>query len=127
MREELANVLTSYLMGWRTIRDCAEWLSGIDWDTGIDPASRTLVGRMELLATEVLEGLRSEAEFWQEAARLVSDESGLLWIQPLSMTTVQVANSSNDRTTPTIELTVGPEPATEESPSWSISPLLVSG
>jgi len=102
MREELANILTSYLMGWRTIRDCAEWLSGIDWDAGLDSATRALAGRFELLTTEVLEGLRPESEFWQEAARLVSDESGLLWIQPLSMTEVQVASSSNDRTTPTI-------------------------
>jgi len=117
MRRQLADVLTSYLSGWRNVRDCAEWLSAIDWGTDLDPGTRALVGRMELLATEVLEGLRSEAEFWQEAADLVFDESGLLWIQPLSMTELQIASSSNDRTTPMTELTVGPELAIVESPS----------
>jgi len=127
MRRELADVLTSYLMGWKNVRDCAEWISGIDWDIGLDQATRKLVGGIELLVTEVLEGLRPESEFWQEAAKFVANESGLLWAQPMSMMKVQVTHSSNDRSTPMVELTVAPEPAAAASRSWSISPPLVSG
>lgn len=126
MRRELADMLTSYLMGWKNVRDCAEWLSGIDWDTNLDQRTRRLVGGMELLTTEVLEGLRSETEFWQEAAKFVASETGLIYNQPFSMMGLQVAYSSNDRVSPIVEITVM-GPAVEESPSWSISPLLVSG
>lgn len=127
MRRELADVLTSYLMGWKNVRDCAEWLSGIDWDSELERGTRKLAGGMELLITEVLEGLRPEAEFWQEAAKFVASESGLLYGQPLSMMELEVADSSNDRSSPMVEITVGVGSAVAESRSWSISPLPVSG
>ena len=125
MRRELADLLTSYLMGWKNVRDCAEWLSGIDWDTELDQATRKLIGSIELLITEVLEGLRAESEFWQEAAKIVANESGLLYVEPLSMMELQVTDSSNDRTGPIVEITVGVESAVAGSRSWSISPQLV--
>jgi hypothetical protein len=126
MRRELANVLTSYLMGWKNVLDCAEWLSGIDWDAKLDQRTRKLVGGMELLITEVLEGLRPEVEFWQEAAKFVANETGLIYGQPLSMTELQVADSSNDKISPMVEIS-GVGSATAEPQSWSILPLLVSG
>ena len=85
MRTELIDFLTAYLMGWKTVRDCAEWLAGIDWDDStLGPQITDVAGRMELLVTEVLEGLRPEAEFWQEAAKFVESETNSLYIQPLS-------------------------------------------
>ena len=127
MRRELADVLTSYLMGWKNVRDCAEWLSGIDWDTRLDQRTRKLVGGMELLTTEVLEGLRPEAEFWQEAAEFVANETGLIYGQPLSICRDGIASSSNDRNSPMVEITFEVEPVAAEPQSWSISPLLVFG
>jgi len=98
MRTELVDLSTAYLMGWKTIYDCAEWLVGIDWDDpGLDPETLNLAGRLELLATEVLEGLRPEAEFWQEAAEFVSRETDSLYSQQ-EFITVPVAISSNDST-----------------------------
>ncbi|MFO7996183.1 MAG: hypothetical protein R6U93_03415 [Dehalococcoidia bacterium] len=126
MQRELADLLTAYLMGWKNVRDCAEWLSGIDWDTNPDRRTRQLVGGIELLTTEVLEGLRPEAEFWQEAAKFVASETGLIYGQPLSMMELQRADSSNNRNSPTVEITVGAGAVVAESQSWSISPLLVS-
>jgi len=125
MRRELADLLTSYLMGWKNIRDCAEWLSGVDWDTKLDQMTRNLVGTMELLTTEVLEGLRPEAEFWQEAANFVGNETGLIYGQPLSMMELQVADSSNDRNSP-VGIMIGEEPVVAGSQSSNISPLPVS-
>jgi hypothetical protein len=127
MRRELADVLTAYLMGWKNIRDCAEWLSGIDWDADLDPEAQKLAGGMELLITEVLEGLRTEVEFWQEAAKFVAEESESLYSPPLSISELIVAGSSNDRNSPMVEIIVGVGSAVGESQSWSILPLPVSG
>ena len=123
MRTELVNLSTAYLMGWKTIGDFAEWLAGIDWDAPIlDVEAQTLFGRFELLATEVLEGLRPEAEFWQEAAEFVARETNSLYSQPIFITKT-IADSSNDSTS------WPPEPIRQPvgaSQSWNISPLPVS-
>lgn len=126
MRREFADILTAYLMGWKNIRDCAEWLSGIDWDSSLSQEIKKSAGRMELLITEILEGLRPEVEFWQEAAKFVAKESDSLYSQPLSIPELTVADSSNDRNSLMVEITVGVGPAVGESQSWSISPLPVS-
>lgn len=127
MRNELTDILKAYLSGWKTVRDIAEWLSGIEWDSTVDSEIQQFVGCVELLTTEVLEGLRPEAEFWQEAAKLVEEESGLLYIQPVSMFEPIIAESSNSRSFQPIGITIGEGVAAEESLSWSISPLPVSG
>ena len=125
IRTEFINLLTAYLMGWKSIRDCAEWLAGIDWESpDLDAESQNLVGRIELLVTEVLEGLRPEVELWQEAANSVANESGFLYGKPMSMPETAVIVSSNDRANPIVELIVQVEPAVKESQSWNISPLL---
>ncbi len=94
MRTELLDLSTAYLLGWKTIYDCAEWLAGIDWDDpGLDPKSLKSAGLLELLATEVAEGLRPEADFRQEAANFVARETSSLYaIKSRS----EAANSSND-------------------------------
>lgn len=126
MRRELANILTAYLMGWKSIRDCAEWLSSVDWNSFIDLQTQKFIGSMELLITEVLEGLRPEVEFWQEAATFVAGESGILFSQPMSMAEIKINGSSNNSSNPFIEISVGVGADVGESQSWSISPLPVS-
>lgn len=124
MLTELVDLLTAYLMGWKTIRDCAEWLAGMDWDDrGLDQDTLNMAGRLELLVTEVLEGLRPEDEFWQEASNLVTRETNSLYSQPVLITN-SIANSSNDSTNRTPEFMI---PVVGASQSWSISPLPVSG
>ena len=125
MNTEFADVLTAYLMGWKSIRDCAEWISGIDWDDpSIDAKTRDPIARMELLSTEVMEGLRPEAEFWKEAAEFVARETGSLYSQPVLGQELTIADSSNNSTNwPIIPSGAG----VEVSLSWSISPQLVSG
>ena len=79
MRTELMDLLTAYLSGWKTIRDCAEWLASLSWDDpSLDQETGNLAGRLELLATEEPEGLRPEADFWQDAAELIVRETGPL-------------------------------------------------
>jgi len=81
MSAELTNLLTAYLAGWKTIFDCAEWLAGVSWDEGeLTPDSREMLGSLELLVTDVLEGLRPEAEFAREASDVVAKASGTRYV-----------------------------------------------
>lgn len=122
MRTDLIDLSTAYLLGWKTLYDFAEWLAGIDWDDpGLDPESLKLAGRLELLATEVAEGLRPEAEFWQQVAEFVASETNFMYETQALLTGSMQINSSNDITDRPLELT--PMPG-EASQSWSISPLL---
>jgi hypothetical protein len=69
MRQELVDLLTLYVEGEKSLDDCYEWFSGLDWEDGelaTDPGLRRAIGRLELLATEAVEGLRAEADFGQE-------------------------------------------------------------
>lgn len=81
MRAELVDLLAAYLSGWKTLRDCAEWLAGINWDDPkFDPRDRNLAGRLELLVTEVAEGLRPVADFDEEAATIVARNTTSLFV-----------------------------------------------
>ena len=74
MRKELADLLSAYLFGWKSLADCAEWLASLDWDDPeFDQDNHDLAGRLELLTTEVAEGLRPEQEFWEEADLLMDE------------------------------------------------------
>ena len=123
MRKVIIDLLTAYLMGWKTVRDCAEWIAGIDWnEPGLDGATKELVGEIELLVTEVLESLRPEAEFWAAASKLVAQETGSVYCQLTSTEDFIVASSSNENNVfPRIMV-----PEAVGSQSWNISPLLVS-
>ena len=89
------------------MRDCDEWLAGIDWDDPkLDTETSNLVGRLELFTTEGLEGLRPEVEFWQEAAKFVARETNSLYSQQVLSTGISVADSSNDGTSGVAELMV---------------------
>ena len=122
MRRQIIDLLTAYLMGWKTVRDCAEWIAGVDWNNdNLDEQTATLVGDIELLTTEVSEGLRPEAEFLAEASRLVAQETGSVYfLQPLQEGFI-VSSSNENNEYPGIM-----EPEVAGSQSWSISPLPVS-
>jgi len=125
MRRQIVDLLTAYLMGWKTVRDCAEWIAGIDWnDAGLDEATKALVGEIELLVTEVLESLRPEAEFWVEASKLVAQETNSVYFRQASTTDTVIASSSNENSV----FPLAPEikvPEVAGSQSWNISPLPV--
>ena len=123
MRKLIIDFLTAYLMGWKTVRDCAEWIAGIDWnDASLDRGTKELVGITELLVTEVLEGLRPEAELWAEASKLVAQDTGSVYCQLPSTEGFIVTSSSNENNVfPGIMV-----PEVVGSQSWNISPLLVS-
>jgi hypothetical protein len=73
MKKQFIDILSSYLYGWKTLRDCAEWLAGINWDDlELDSETLDLIGTSELILTEVIEGLRSESEFFNLAKDFVS-------------------------------------------------------
>lgn len=74
---ELSDVLTAYLSGWKSLGDFCEWLAGVDWDDpSFDADSQSVVGLFELLATDVMEGIRPETEFAQEASDFVAAATG---------------------------------------------------
>jgi hypothetical protein len=78
VKKELIDLLSGYLYKLKTIRDCAEWLAGIDWDDiELDQETIDLIGTVELIVTEVLEGMRPESEFFILAKEIVSTKTGL--------------------------------------------------
>ncbi|MBI4310509.1 MAG: hypothetical protein HY681_01900 [Chloroflexi bacterium] len=75
--KELADVLLEYLLGRKDLAACNEWLVGVVWDgPSLDRNTRSLLGRLELLATEASEGLRPESEFAEAATQAVAQVLG---------------------------------------------------
>ena len=70
----LSDLIDSYLIGQKSLLECAEWFSTIDW-TDIDVTSKLAgtIGKLQLVCTEVIEGMRLESEFEQEASRAALD------------------------------------------------------
>ncbi|MCP4608963.1 MAG: hypothetical protein GY845_09650 [Planctomycetes bacterium] len=98
MKQDILNLMTSYLRGWRTLADCAEWLAGIDWeDIKSAPELEEITGQMELLITEVSEEMRPEAEFWQFCSNIVAQETSTWYGKSLPI----ITGSSNDDNTRT--------------------------
>ena len=78
--KEVVQVLQSYLMRSLSFGECRDWLASIDWD---DPALTKddweTLGELELILTEIGEGLREEPEFWEVAARVVAADTGIVF------------------------------------------------
>ena len=56
-------MLQGYLESSANLECCAEWCAGVDWsDPGLTVEEKETVGTLELLVTEVAEGLREEEE-----------------------------------------------------------------
>ena len=84
MSIELMRKVTEYLNNRQTLADFAEWLSSINWDKGsLDIEAQGILGRLELILTEVFEGLRPELDFRREISKLVINiiplESANVW------------------------------------------------
>ena len=72
MRTELQSLLKAYLGGRASRRDLGIWLAEFDWDC-TDPdviALQNEVATLDLILTEVAEGLRAESELQEIAVRL---------------------------------------------------------
>ena len=79
MKNELRKLLSAYLKGRKSLRDVAAWLATVDWDASeVSGELRAAIGRVELLTTEALGGLRGEDELRGEAASLVGMKTGSL-------------------------------------------------
>lgn len=99
MREELIDLLTSYLLNWKTIEDCAAWFASVSWDgASLIDAYRKSIGLLELLATEVLEGMRPESDFADEAARMVQSETNSFFIKRIDSGINIISSSTNSST-----------------------------
>jgi hypothetical protein len=123
MSEELNDLLISYFMRWKSVGDCAEWLAAVDWENAqVGPESMAEVGRLELIATEVLEGLRPEGQFWQEAAEVVA-RSGKSVYEQMTQENIVKYSTSNDKVEWSVDLNA--VASAEALQSWSISPLQV--
>lgn len=123
LENNLSNLLSSYLLGQKSLLECAEWFSTIDWGS-IDVESELArkLGKLQVICTEVSEGLRQEAEFLKVASEVlakISKESCIrFWISRPEV----VSSSSSEN----IENIFFMPMADPESPSWNISPQVVS-
>lgn len=108
MKKELIDLLTSYLYGWKTLYDCAEWLASINWDNlKLDSDALELVGSVELIASEVIEGLRPQSEFWNIANEIVSCETNTYIIRKTTSNRAMVNSTSDVVVTMPQDLVVG--------------------
>ena len=74
MWTELQSLLTAYLEGRASRYELGVWLAEFDWDSA-DPEAVALqddVATLDLILTEVVEGLRPESELREIAARLAN-------------------------------------------------------
>jgi hypothetical protein len=119
---DLLQILQAYLLDTRGLGECAEWLAGVDWDDpDLTNEEKENLGLVELLLTEVAEGLRKEQEFWEAAAEFVGarTQSGFAkQTFPDVTITVGTADSSS---LPLVEWI----PVGQELQSWNISPQVV--
>lgn len=124
MRSELIDLLAAYLSGWKTIFDCAEWLAGVKWeDLSGDPDAKEIYGELELLVTEVAEGLRAETEFSDAASDLVARVTDSRYLIGTAVSGPSTADSSSAEVVLTPEFLVR---RVVGQRSWNISPRLVS-
>ncbi len=110
MRQELLELLRLYLQRRLTIRECAKWLAGVDWDDpGLNEADRQTIATLRLIQIEVSEGMRPESEFREAAAGEMQAENPTLYITGASTTGgMQMYNrSGNDILVAPFEVTVG--------------------
>ena len=118
---EMVQMLEGYLTNARGLRECAEWLAGVDWDDPrLTQEEKEALGLFELLVTEVSEGLRGVEEFWQAASEFVAERSQSVFTWQL-FPKVLFAVGTADTTTLPFEVVY----VDQESRSWSISPQVV--
>jgi hypothetical protein len=125
LENNLTNLLSSYLLGQKSLLECIEWFSTIDWGE-INAASKVArkIGKLQVISTEVSEGLRLESEFVQEVSKAVADMSKTsctrYWVSRLDIAIVSSSSTGNFQNN--IVMSV----ADQESLSWNISPQEVS-
>ena len=121
LKKELADILTAYLSGWKTLSDCYMWLASVDWDDPeLDSDGQKVLGLFELLSTDVLEGFREEIEFASEASDFVAKETRSRYFV-LKTQKIVVSSASSSRNLMHIKT------ASPVEQSWNISPLMASG
>jgi len=123
LENNLSNLLSSYLLGQKSLLECVEWFSTIDWgNINVESETARKLGKLQVVCTEVSEGLRQEAEFLKEASEVldkISKEPCIrFWISRPEV----VSSSSSGN----IENIFFMPMADQESPSWNISPQVVS-
>ena len=72
-------MIKEYLDGQKTISDLSAWLASVNWDEGnLDAQSEEILGSLELLITEVKEGLRSESELRERASAIIEPSTTIV-------------------------------------------------
>lgn len=125
LEQNLSNLLSSYLLRQKSLLECVEWFSTIDWGS-VDVTSKVArrIGKLQVISTEVSEGIRLESEFEQEVSKEVkkiSRASFVMYWNPRPGGIV-VSSSSTVNVQSNIVMPTGGR----ESQFWSISPQVVS-
>lgn len=116
---EVVQILQSYLMRSRSFGECRDWLASVNWDDPVlTKEDWETLGELELLLTEIGEGLRDEAEFWEAAGRVVAAKSDFV-IGPVAFEEVSVTvGTTTVASRPLATTLIVDSPA---SRSWNIS------
>lgn len=119
MRDAI-QVLRAYLLRSLSFGECRDWLASVDWD---DPALTKddweALGELELILTEIGEGLREETEFQEAASRIVSTMTDFVFAPT---TTTGIAVTAGTATASSSPLWTSIIVDLPESQSWNRSP-----
>ena len=98
LRKELVDIVTSYLSNWDTLNDLYYWISGVSSDDPalvVDQSLNETMGLLELLSTEIIEGLRPEIELIEAASAFLTVEmrrSYVFWNLPATRVSARSNN-----------------------------------
>ena len=109
MKNEMITLLTDYLAGRKTVEEIGDWLAGTDVEDSVfDESTKDNLGLLDLFVIEVLEGLRSEADVWQLATKIITETAGgqfeIISVQDNNkIAVISVGTASSDITTVTVQ------------------------
>lgn len=97
MNVELNNELKLYLMGQKSYKDIMQWISSISWDDDMEPQLSDVLSLVELILTEINEGIRNETDFRRLAVDITKFGSEVD-IYPSEKPGLTVSNSTSSST-----------------------------
>lgn len=116
---DVIQMLQAYLLRSLSFGECRDWLASVDWnDPALTKEDWETLGELELILTEIGEGLREETEFQETAARIVAVRTDFV-IRPASVDGPVVTAGTATTSTSLLRTTISLD--SPASQSWNRS------
>ena len=74
--KDVIQQLQAYLLRSLSFDECRDWLASVDWnDPELTKEDWEILGELQLVLTEIGEGMREEPEFRETASRVVAERA----------------------------------------------------